>query len=363
MLIRTPVQSAAACQHSVWYCALVGVGPVVRPDQSAQHDRRTADARPSTAEAMPKPEKTVAASSRPGRRASSACRLGHDRRGYPAASGRMVGVTVEATALGHRPDPRRRRCPPPGRPVRPRQRPLAGRLRDPGRPRHRRRVPVAVRPRRGTGPRSDHRGRRGRARRHGHRPAAHRRPVRELHGRGRRRAARRSAAARRAGDDRRRRPTRRRWPRCSARCSAPGSAAVRASTSTPTRRTPPLPGAPQPVRPRAARRVVLPRRAARRDPGRLPAPHRRGCSRSSTARSTPATRRDTPARIVALETKLAAAHWDVVKRRDADLTYNLRTFADLPAEAPGFDWAGWVDRAGHLTRSGRPKSWCASPTT
>ena len=41
--------------------------------------------------------------------------------------------------------------------------------------------------------------------------------------------------------------------------------------------------------------------------------------------------------MVALETALAAAHWDVVKRRDADLTYNLRTFADLPAEAPGFD--------------------------
>jgi putative endopeptidase len=55
---------------------------------------------------------------------------------------------------------------------------------------------------------------------------------------------------------------------------------------------------------------------------------------------------ETAARIVALETKLAAAHWDVVKRRDADLTYNLRTFADLPAEAPGFDWAGWVEALG-----------------
>ncbi|MEZ0355987.1 M13 family metallopeptidase [Mycobacterium sp. SA01] len=52
------------------------------------------------------------------------------------------------------------------------------------------------------------------------------------------------------------------------------------------------------------------------------------------------------ARIVALETKLAAAHWDVVKRRDADLTYNLRNFADLPAEAPGFDWAGWIGAQG-----------------
>lgn len=54
----------------------------------------------------------------------------------------------------------------------------------------------------------------------------------------------------------------------------------------------------------------------------------------------------TAERIVALETDLAAAHWDVVKRRDADLTYNLRTFADLPNEAPGFDWAGWVAALG-----------------
>ena len=55
---------------------------------------------------------------------------------------------------------------------------------------------------------------------------------------------------------------------------------------------------------------------------------------------------DDAARIVALETELAAAHWDVVKRRDADLTYNLRTFTDLPAEAPGFDWASWVTAIG-----------------
>ena len=54
---------------------------------------------------------------------------------------------------------------------------------------------------------------------------------------------------------------------------------------------------------------------------------------------------DTADRIVALETKLAAAHWDVVKRRDADLTYNLRTFAELETEA-GFDWAGWVSALG-----------------
>ncbi len=55
-------------------------------------------------------------------------------------------------------------------------------------------------------------------------------------------------------------------------------------------------------------------------------------------------------RIVALETRLAAAHWDVVRRRDADLTYNLRTFTDLPEQAPGFDWSGWAMSMG-LTAS------------
>jgi putative endopeptidase len=55
---------------------------------------------------------------------------------------------------------------------------------------------------------------------------------------------------------------------------------------------------------------------------------------------------DTAARIVALETKLAAAHWDVVKRRDADLTYNLRTFAELQSQAAGFDWSGWITAMG-----------------
>ena len=60
----------------------------------------------------------------------------------------------------------------------------------------------------------------------------------------------------------------------------------------------------------------------------------------------PADQAETAARIVALETKLAAAHWDVVKRRDADLTYNLRTFAELQAEGVGFDWVGWVTALG-----------------
>ena len=51
---------------------------------------------------------------------------------------------------------------------------------------------------------------------------------------------------------------------------------------------------------------------------------------------------ETAARIVALDTKLATAHWDVVKRRDAELTYNLRTFAELQTEGAGFDWTGWA---------------------
>ncbi|OBA83921.1 peptidase M13 [Mycobacterium sp. 1164966.3] len=62
--------------------------------------------------------------------------------------------------------------------------------------------------------------------------------------------------------------------------------------------------------------------------------------------ASPAAHADTAARIVALETKLAAAHWDVVKRRDAELTYNLRTLAELQNEALGFDWSGWVGALG-----------------
>ncbi|MGV9674359.1 M13 family metallopeptidase [Nocardia sp. NPDC003482] len=49
-----------------------------------------------------------------------------------------------------------------------------------------------------------------------------------------------------------------------------------------------------------------------------------------------------PRRVFDLETKLAAGHWDVVRRRDAELSYNLTTFADLTAENPEFDWAAWT---------------------
>ncbi|MGH3724837.1 MAG: M13 family metallopeptidase [Mycobacterium sp.] len=53
--------------------------------------------------------------------------------------------------------------------------------------------------------------------------------------------------------------------------------------------------------------------------------------------------------ILELETKIAAAHWDVVKRRDAELSYNLVRFADLENTAAGFDWGGWISGLGAAT--------------
>ena len=42
--------------------------------------------------------------------------------------------------------------------------------------------------------------------------------------------------------------------------------------------------------------------------------------------------------ILALETEIAKQHWDRAQRRDRDKTYNLRTFAQLQQEFPGYDW-------------------------
>jgi putative endopeptidase len=47
-------------------------------------------------------------------------------------------------------------------------------------------------------------------------------------------------------------------------------------------------------------------------------------------------------RVLALETALAACHWDVVKDRDDTLTHNPMTWADLKAKAPGFPWDAWA---------------------
>lgn len=50
--------------------------------------------------------------------------------------------------------------------------------------------------------------------------------------------------------------------------------------------------------------------------------------------------------IVALETKIAEAHWTPIENRNRDKTYNEYTIQTLAAEAPGFDWTGYFNAAG-----------------
>ncbi|MGC5256090.1 M13 family metallopeptidase [Gordonia sp. DT218] len=50
--------------------------------------------------------------------------------------------------------------------------------------------------------------------------------------------------------------------------------------------------------------------------------------------------------ILDLESAVAAQHWDVVRRRDADLTYNLMTLADFTAAAGAFDVDSWLGGLG-----------------
>jgi putative endopeptidase len=44
------------------------------------------------------------------------------------------------------------------------------------------------------------------------------------------------------------------------------------------------------------------------------------------------------ATVLEVETQIARAHWPVAKRRERDLTYNLRTRAELEQLTPGFPW-------------------------
>ena len=57
----------------------------------------------------------------------------------------------------------------------------------------------------------------------------------------------------------------------------------------------------------------------------------------------PATRAD---QILALETKIAEAHWPRAKLRERELTYNPRSVADLEKQAPGFPWHELLAAAG-----------------
>jgi putative endopeptidase len=56
--------------------------------------------------------------------------------------------------------------------------------------------------------------------------------------------------------------------------------------------------------------------------------------------------KDRAERIMALETRLAAAHWDRVESRDETKTYNKKDRADIEALTPGFDWAAWSEAFG-----------------
>ena len=51
-------------------------------------------------------------------------------------------------------------------------------------------------------------------------------------------------------------------------------------------------------------------------------------------------------RVFDLETELAAGHWDVVARRDAEKSYNLVDFDALVTNEPGFNWTAWMSGLG-----------------
>lgn len=53
--------------------------------------------------------------------------------------------------------------------------------------------------------------------------------------------------------------------------------------------------------------------------------------------------RDVAGRVMALETRLAAAHWDNVRTRDAVATYTLVGREGLQDMAPGLDWTVWLE--------------------
>ncbi|WUI93058.1 M13 family metallopeptidase [Nocardia puris] len=47
-------------------------------------------------------------------------------------------------------------------------------------------------------------------------------------------------------------------------------------------------------------------------------------------------------RVVDLETRIAASHWDSVRLRDTDATYNRMSWDEMTALAPQFDWERWL---------------------
>lgn len=62
--------------------------------------------------------------------------------------------------------------------------------------------------------------------------------------------------------------------------------------------------------------------------------------------ATPAQAATDAAKVVALETRLANAHMNVVERRDPDKTYNKKTLAEFQAMTPNIDWKAWYTETG-----------------
>jgi putative endopeptidase len=46
--------------------------------------------------------------------------------------------------------------------------------------------------------------------------------------------------------------------------------------------------------------------------------------------------------VLELETQIAACHWDQVKDRDAEATYNKKSFTELTSLSPAFNWQLWI---------------------
>ena len=46
--------------------------------------------------------------------------------------------------------------------------------------------------------------------------------------------------------------------------------------------------------------------------------------------------------VLEIETQIAASHWDQVKDRDAEATYNKKSFTELTSLTPAFNWPVWI---------------------
>ncbi len=72
---------------------------------------------------------------------------------------------------------------------------------------------------------------------------------------------------------------------------------------------------------------------------------------------------DGAAAVMALETRLAAGHWDRVRNRDVIETYNLTTLDELRTAAPGVRLVGLARRPRAAPDRRSPRCWSASPAT